>query len=349
MKKRIIRTAAALTGCILFATGCIQRGALDTAGEAIRFSAESSLLRDDATKGALKQGPLFASGDQISVFGWHAGTQTLEFDDQLVTYNSGNWTYTPVQTWDWKGEEDFYDFLAVYPYQTTSPCPSAVLSPRFIVSQLYNVSDNYDLMMAGVHRAYNEDSRNRMVPFIFQHMCSAVRVVLSNDSKQTDFTLNAYRFKNIPSQATARVQINADAADFGWTGAQRAAGTELGGASGINQALSHGSTAPGYTSDFDLLIPMNLDEEVGTGTGNWPKLVLRYTKDGGAEDEVEVNLKDICRLGANQEETQVPLLQWERGVVYVYQIHLKLDGGIVVHVQMTDWEVVEAETPGLLI
>lgn len=83
--------------------------------------------------------------------------------------------------------------------------------------------------------------------------------------------------------------------------------------------------------------------------GNWPKLILHFTKQGGVPEETEVNLKDICRLDANEEETQIPLLQWERGAKYIYRIHLKLDGGIVVHVQTTDWEVVEAETPGLLI
>ena len=98
------------------------------------------------------------------------------------------------------------------------------------------------------------------------------------------------------------------------------------------------------------MIPMNLDDELGAGTGHWPSLVLRFTQDGESlEEEREVNLKDIFRLGAHEEETQEPLLRWERGAVYTYKIHVRLDGGIVVHVETTDWDVVEAETPGLLI
>lgn len=347
MKTRIIRIAAVLTGCILSATGCIRQGSLDTAREAIRFSAGSTLLLDDATKGALKEGPLFDNGDKISVFGWHAGSQTLEFDDQPAEYTSGNWSYSPIRSWEWQPGEDYYDFLAIYRYQTDSPHPSAVTSPRLIVSQLYDISDDYDLMMAGVRRTHDETDRNRVVPLVFQHMCSAVKIIVYNDSQTTDFTLDAYTFMNIPSQATARVQINAGNVVYGWTGAQRTAGTEVGGADSIDRTLVHGSSADSYTGDYQMMIPTALDEELDTG--NWPKLILRFTKQGGVPEETEVNLKDICRLDANEEETQTPLLQWERGAKYIYRIHLKLDGGIVVHVQTTDWEVVEAETPGLLI
>lgn len=352
MQKNIIRIGLALAGCILLAAGCIQRGSLEPSGTPIGFSAGSALLRDDDTKsGTLKTGPQFDPGDQISVYGWHAGPRQLVFDDQLVEYEgAGQWTYSPVRSWEWQGAGDSYDFLAIHHYQTADPHPSAVVSPRLIVSQLYHVSDNYDLMMAGVRRSYGEDSRNRAVALNFQHMCSAVRIIVYNDSEEADFTLNAYAFKNIAFQATARAQINDGDVSFDWAGAQRVAATEVGGASAIGQTLAHGSASPGYTSPFDLMIPMNLDDELGAGTGHWPSLVLRFTQDGESlEEEREVNLKDIFRLGANEEETQEPLLRWERGAVYTYKIHVRLDGGIVVHVETTDWDVVEAETPGLLI
>lgn len=352
MQKNIIRIGLALAGCILLAAGCIQRSSLEPDGTPIGFSAGSAMLRDDDTKsGTLKTGPQFDPGDRISVYGWHAGPRQLVFDDQLVEYEgAGQWTYSPVRSWEWQGAGDSYDFLAIHHYQTADPHPSAVVSPRLIVSQLYHVSDNYDLMMAGVRRSYGEDSRNRAVALNFQHMCSAVRIIVYNDSEEADFTLNAYAFKNIAFQATARAQINDGDVSFDWAGAQRVAATEVGGASAIGQTVAHGSASPGYTSPFDLMIPMNLDDELGAGTGHWPSLVLRFTQDGESlEEEREVNLKDIFRLGANEEETQEPLLRWERGAVYTYKIHVRLDGGIVVHVETTDWDVVEAETPGLLI
>jgi len=351
MQNRIIRIAMALAGCILLAAGCIRRSDLGSDGTPIGFAAGSALLRDDATKsGTLKTGTQFTTGDKIAVFGWHDAAGGFIFNDQPVELkSSGRWEYAPVQPWEWGAGSDYYDFLAIYPFRAAEPYPSVVSSPRVLVSQSYSTSDQYDLMMGGVRRRAEENDRNRTVPFVFQHMCCAVRILVYNDSQQKDFTLNAYSFLNIASQAVARVQIAGDAAAFGWAEAQRSAEIPVGGASGIAQTLSHGSSGPGYTSPFDLLIPLALDEELGTGTGHWPKLVLNFTKDGSAvPEDVEVKLKDICRLD-NDTETQDPILQWEPGVLYTYKIHIKVDGGIVVHVVTTDWDVVEAETPGLLI
>lgn len=352
MQKRIIRIATALAGCILLAAGCIRRSDLGSDGTPIGFSAGSALLRDDATKsGTLRTGTQFAVGDKFAVFGWHNAAGEFIFDNQPVELkSSGYWEYNPTQAWDWRSGSDFYDFLAVYPFRSSDPLPDAVSSPRVIVSQSYDTADQYDLMMAGVHRTAGENARGRAVHLAFQHLCCAVRVLVYNDSEQKDFTLNAYSFLNIPSQAVARVQFINDVAVPGWTEAQRFADTPVGGVSGIAQTLSHGSTAPGYTSPFDLLIPLALNEELGTGTGRWPKLVLNITKEGSAEaEDVEVDLKDVCLLDGNDIETQDPILQWERGFVYTYKIHIKVDGGIVVHVKTTEWDVVEAETPGLLI
>lgn len=352
MQNRIIRIALALAGCILLTAGCIRRSDLGSDGTPIGFAAGSTLLRDDATKaGTLKTGNQFTTGDKIAVFGWHDAIGGFIFNDQPVELkSSGRWEYAPVQPWEWGTSGDFYDFLAIYPFRASAPLPSVVSSPRVIVSQSYSTSDQCDLMMGGVRRKEEENDRNRTVPFVFHHLCCAVRVLIYNDSQQKDFTLNAYSFQNVASQAVARVQIVDDAATFGWTEAQRSAATPVGGASGIGQTLSHGSSGPGYTGDADLLIPMLLTEELGTGTGIWPKLVVNFTKDGSAEaEELEVNLKDICRLDEHDVETQEPIQQWERGVLYTYKIHIKVDGGIVVHVVTTDWDVVEAETPGLLI
>ena len=58
----------------------------------------------------------------------------------------------------------------------------------------------------------------------------------------------------------------------------------------------------------------------------------------------EISLKDICPRGDD-----TPITSWERGVKYTYEISMRLDGGVLVNVVTTDWDTVEAETPGLLI
>ena len=57
-------------------------------------------------------------------------------------------------------------------------------------------------------------------------------------------------------------------------------------------------------------------------------------------------LKDIQRT---KYDTEDPITVWEPGIRYTYHIGIRLDGGIVVRVVTTEWDEIEAETPGLLI
>ena len=85
---------------------------------AIRFTAGSPLLRDDATKGTLKEGTAFSTGDAFLAWAWHsAAGQHLSFGiNTPVTLGAGGtWDYDPHQFWNWYTGSDFYDFLAVYP------------------------------------------------------------------------------------------------------------------------------------------------------------------------------------------------------------------------------------------
>ena len=43
------------------------------------------------------------------------------------------------------------------------------------------------------------------------------------------------------------------------------------------------------------------------------------------------------------------ITQWRAGYKYVYEIELRIGVGIMVKVTTTPWEVIEAETPGLMI
>lgn len=91
--------------------------------------------------------------------------------------------------------------------------------------------------------------------------------------------------------------------------------------------------------DWDLMIPQNLDSDT-----QFPALQIVYNT-GGENDITEtVPLKDIKDLATNQAITT-----WSPGIRYHYEIELRIGVGIVVTVTATPWEVVEAETPGLMI
>ena len=89
---------------------------------------------------------------------------------------------------------------------------------------------------------------------------------------------------------------------------------------------------------WDLMIPQDLNP----GSQN-PALQIVYNK--GEENDITetLPLKDIKTLG------NVPITVWNPGTKYHYDIELRIGVGIVVTVTTTPWEVVEAETPGLMI
>ena len=90
--------------------------------------------------------------------------------------------------------------------------------------------------------------------------------------------------------------------------------------------------------EWDLMIPQDLNP----GSQN-PALQIVYNK-GDENDITEtVPLSNIKTLG------NVPITVWNPGIKYHYEIELRIGIGIVVTVTTTPWEVVDAETPGLMI
>lgn len=91
-------------------------------------------------------------------------------------------------------------------------------------------------------------------------------------------------------------------------------------------------------AEWDLMVPQDLDPSSGTA----PSLEVTYDK-GDGDITQAVDLKDI----KNQNNEAITL--WESGIRYSYLIELRIGVGIVVTVQTTAWDTVEAETPGLMV
>ncbi|MCR5408760.1 MAG: fimbrillin family protein, partial [Bacteroidales bacterium] len=169
MLNRIIRIAAAACTLLIW-TGCVRTlGPAEPDGE-IRFTAGSPLLRDDATKsGTPKTGTAFSAGDQISVFAWHgAASELITFGTgtPVTLGNSGAWTYAPVKIWEWGGNSDYYDFMAIHPYNGSYAVTSSPLSVTFNYDA--TVSQD-DLMTAGIRRRATDPVPTETVPLTFTH------------------------------------------------------------------------------------------------------------------------------------------------------------------------------------
>ncbi len=347
MFNRIIRIAAALAGTLLLA-GCLAR--LDPAqdgGRAIGFSAGSTLLRDDATKGIPITGTEFPDGSQLHVWAWHnAGSQHLTFGSSTKVHLSGGvWDYAPHQFWNWREGEDYYDFLAVYPGDRTVTHPVATVSqPQLSATVNYDaLTDQYDLMGAGLRRT---EKLVTPVPLQFTHLLSAVSLKVKNSSSSVDalnnpftITFKSCRFVNLVTGAPIIINFDGDALTSGTGIVTRTTSQALG--LTASASLAPGDHYPG-TPQWDLMLPQDLETE---SIGSQPPY-LEIVYNDGTQD---VTLPPLLLKDIKDSVTKEEITRWEAGVRYQYEIEIKLGGGILVIVNTTPWEVVEAQTPGLMI
>lgn len=159
VKKRYALIAAL---SMLIATSCTN----DNEPEAARGIAFQSNVQTRAVK------ENFTSGDAFAVWGGYDGDATNVFNDETVTFDGANWSYTGTRYWV---SGKMYNFYAVYPTNVGSCNTSGTIT----VSN-FNTSTNDDLMTA---EALNRDGSNpQPVPFTFRHELARVSVVVQNES-----------------------------------------------------------------------------------------------------------------------------------------------------------------------
>lgn len=354
MSLRIIRIAAALAGCVLLMVGCIRRSELTpdpepTTATPVRFAGRSLLIQDDATKGApLKTGTEFINADgPIGVFGWHAeGTgEKWIFDNQSVTIvGSLIGEYNPLRFWAWQDTAtDYYDFLAVYPYlENLSYTKSVDAATQTTTVQVdYNAKEaQYDLMSAGTRRRISVDptANTADVPLEFGHQLCAIQVVIHNDSKLESFTLNYVRFKLLMVSGTLQLQLKNDSFTSSWPSTGRDLGSELFRVDPATAISPTGTYTVPATGEYNLLPPQGLDP-----LGVAPALELSFTYNTDHTESPSIPLKTI------KDGNDTPITSWAAGRKYVYHIYIRVDGGVKVNVITTDWDPVNAKTPGIMI
>ena len=371
---------AAVLPALLMA-GC--GGTFDPTPEqnAIRFGAGSALLQD-ATPPATKSGTFKDAFDQASdvvgaasadsFFVWGrkivSGVPSSVFTGDKVTLkNLGSNTTDPtddVCTYTnklfWDTGASFYDFLAF----SGSPLSAISCNPASGGSMTATVTydptvNQCDILAAFYQRAKgNADIiSTAAVHMPFQHVLSAVSVTIYNDTpgglSTPDITLNAYTFRNIVTNSTGTFSQDGNAlaelTTTTWSSeAHNGLATGVLGDSTGPHTITPSSHYP-TAEIWDLMIPQEL-EPIGSYT---PQLYLDYVYTHinpytSAAEDVHT------AFGINLEEIRVKnsddfITRWEPGKKYTYEIHIRLGGGVNVTVNVTDWEEVIAETPGVII
>ncbi len=337
--------AAVFTLALSAVTGCVK--AYDPAsehGNAIRFEAGSLLLDDNATsKGTPVEGTEYPAGSTFTVFGSHysGGSETEVFSGETVTKQAAGYlTYDNPKLWIWKVPGDYYDFVAVNPAgKGTSRMPVA---GNIALSTSYDITvEDYDLMAATSRRRGNVLNPKDVVQMQFDHMVSAVRIVVINSSESKEVTIDGISFRNLTVCGDAKATLDAAGnTNLSWINTERSSALVL-------ETLPDEVIPPGerYNGEWNLMIPQRLDQAVGASPieENMPRLLISYTPDGLSQTTAEIALKNIERSDGT------PITSWEMGVKYIYYVSMRLDGGVLVRIETTAWDPVEAETPGLLI
>jgi hypothetical protein len=370
MLNRIIRIMATAAACALLLAGCSIRlddPALTKAqlqDGAIGFSAGSALLLDDAlpTKSGSDLKTAFAVNDNFYVYGAKvvSGTRYTVFNGQSVGLTSLGadaldplddvWEYSPLRFWDSNATQ--YDFVAI-----SGPATSAGISSDPAAAGHLRASVTFDatscpcdIMAAGHLRT---DGSITPVNFEFNHILSAVRVTIINDSPAISVTVSSYGFRNICYRAIGTVeQSGRGLSTMGtsdWGTPSYTSSTILGHSASPGIVLAQGEEFAMTADKWDLMVPQEL-----APYGDYiPQLMLDYEYDQvNPYTEIlehnhpvfPIRLEEITVK--NSEEL---ITSWLPGKKYSYEIHIRLGGGIIANVAVTDWQEVLAETPGLTI
>ena len=170
---------------VLMGAACTNQveDAIPVSGQPIGFSVQSDWKEIHNSRSNDKT--QFIGGDEIQIFGFHKpskdAVENVQFmyqegdptTGQKVTYDNGNWNYSPKRFWPKKG---LLDFFASYPYNTYNSIHYDVGNKRMT----YNNNLTQDLLYG---LATNRDCASKETVSIWMvHALAKVRIILDKSS-----------------------------------------------------------------------------------------------------------------------------------------------------------------------
>lgn len=170
---------------VLMGAACTNQveDAIPVSGQPIGFSVQSDWKEIHNSRSNDKT--QFIRGDEIQIFGFHKpskdAVENVQFmyqegdptTGQKVTYDNGNWNYSPKRFWPKKG---LLDFFASYPYNTYNSIHYDVRNKRMT----YNNNLTQDLLYG---LATNRDcASKRLVEIWMVHALAKVKIILDKSS-----------------------------------------------------------------------------------------------------------------------------------------------------------------------
>lgn len=308
-----------------------QREPLGESGDAIRFSVTQAVTSDLQTKAAPSAE---ADLNKFTVWGsmkegasdWK---QVFKNQPQEVTYKQEgstiSWDYGTTQYWNRNAN---YRFCAVFP--TTADVQNGSGSDNVIVS--YPSLPGYDLMVASSPLIDAAGNGSEPVKLEFRHACAAVRFLFAKESNDArTYSITGLVLQNISASGTMTYvgASNDSGASISWSAPSKTDFTWTGGPWSVPAATTSVPFALITTPEWLFAVPQSL---AGTPA---PTIKISYTVDGRAL-EVTLDLKTDS------------ISKWDNGNAYTYNV--KVSPKVIgVTVTITPWEIIDAQTPGLMI
>lgn len=180
--KRNIYSKLWMISFVLMGAACTNQveDAIPVSGQPIEFSVQSDWKEIPNTRSNDKT--QFIGGDEIQIFGFHKpskdAVENVQFmyqegdptTGQKVTYDNGNWNYSPKRFWPKKG---LLDFFASYPYN----------SVHYDVGNKRMTYDNpltQDLLYGLATNRDCASKDNNKVPIWMVHALAKVKIILDS-------------------------------------------------------------------------------------------------------------------------------------------------------------------------
>lgn len=248
-----------------------------------------------------------------------------------------------------------------------------------------SVNSQYDLMGAATRRQYTAPAPGNAsntanydaVHLTFYHLLSAVKVVIINKGN-TPVTLNSICFRNLVVSDVAQLSLVNNSGtyvlSYEWEDPGRDDQNPLfdfpqgynapviGSEEGYSwpENVGHApdvsgldTTAPDYLDNltallqnynyYHLLPPQRLNVPAN------PVLEINYSFEDSTGNPVTPPTTSISLQSILRADESAAITQWEAGKKYTYFVDFNLDGDVQVSVVTTEWEPVNAQTPGVML
>lgn len=170
---------------VLMGAACTNQveDAIPVSGQPIEFSVQSDWKEIHNSRSNDKT--QFIGGDQIQIFGFHKSSQGADENVQFmykegdpttgqkVTYDNGNWNYSPKRFWPKKGVLDFFASYPCYPYN----------SIHYDVEKKWMTYENnltQDLLYGLATDRDCASKDNNKVPIWMVHALAKVKIILDS-------------------------------------------------------------------------------------------------------------------------------------------------------------------------